>query len=323
MSVSVIIPLFNKRYVVSRAIRSVFAQTVPPLEIIVVDDGSTDDSAREIKLISNGNVRLIQQSNRGPGAARNRGLAEARGDFVAFLDADDAWSPTYLEHALAVFAESGPEIAAVTCGYNSFPSGRPTTSLWRGRGIGDGVHRLRPTSEPLWCVHLLAFMSPCTTVARTEVVRRLGGFYHRDRCLYGEDAYLWLKVLLNEAVATKLVPLVDIHGEDSSLNVGSRRQRPVEPLLTAPDELFSSCPRHLHRLLGEILAERATKTAAVLGYWGQWREGRKLLRIFLPGKSPRLARRVTAELCASPLGTGLGMIHRAWQQRSARGEVIS
>src|SRR5947209_3795753 len=102
MRVSVIIPLYNKAPYVRRTLDSVRAQTFADYEVIVVDDGSTDGGAAVVEGFGDPRFRLIAQPNAGPGAARNRGLAEAGGEFVAFLDADDEWLPTFLERSLAL-----------------------------------------------------------------------------------------------------------------------------------------------------------------------------------------------------------------------------
>lgn len=98
---SVIVPLYNKGTMVGRSISSVLAQTYQDFELIIVDDGSTDNS-RQIAESYLGDIRvkLIAQKNKGVSAARNRGLKEAKGDYIAFLDADDEWLPYYLETVL-------------------------------------------------------------------------------------------------------------------------------------------------------------------------------------------------------------------------------
>lgn len=96
--VSVIIPTFNRADFVAEAIRSARAQTYAPTEIIVVDDGSTDDTARRVAAFEG--VAYHYQNNRGQGAARNRGLAAARGEFVASLDSDDLWDADFLARSV-------------------------------------------------------------------------------------------------------------------------------------------------------------------------------------------------------------------------------
>lgn len=111
-TVSVIIPVFNGSSTLAAAIESVRRQTYPDHEIIVVDDGSTDGTAEIAKAFSD--VRYIRQENRGVGAARNRGVAEARGQYVAFLDADDLWLRKKLEIQLEILRVE-PGIDAVQC----------------------------------------------------------------------------------------------------------------------------------------------------------------------------------------------------------------
>ena len=96
MTASVIIPLYNKAPYIQRAFDSVLAQTFRDFELVVVDDGCTDGGAKIVARCSDPRVRIVRQTNAGPGAARNRGLREAQGELVAFLYADDEWLPEFL-----------------------------------------------------------------------------------------------------------------------------------------------------------------------------------------------------------------------------------
>jgi glycosyltransferase involved in cell wall biosynthesis len=109
--ISVIIPVYNGAKFLPEAIANVEAQAHPSLEIIVVDDGSTDDTATVAQTLGD-RIRYIHQSNQGPAAARNRGLAIAQGTFVAFLDVDDQWPAEKLDHQLAAFA-ANPQLEIV------------------------------------------------------------------------------------------------------------------------------------------------------------------------------------------------------------------
>ena len=104
-TISVVIPLYNKQLEIGTAVRSALAQTRPPQEIIVVDDGSTDGGAEVVRAIGSPLVRLVRQSNAGVCAARNRGIAESTGEYIALLDADDAWEPGFLAEIAAMIRE--------------------------------------------------------------------------------------------------------------------------------------------------------------------------------------------------------------------------
>ncbi|MFC1857805.1 glycosyltransferase family 2 protein [Thermodesulfobacteriota bacterium] len=97
LSISIVMPLYNKGSVVRRAIESVLKQTVSEFELIVVNDGSTDKSPEVARSIDDPRIKIIDQENAGVSAARNRGITEAKSDLIAFLDADDEWKPSFLE----------------------------------------------------------------------------------------------------------------------------------------------------------------------------------------------------------------------------------
>jgi len=311
LKVSVIIPLYNKAPYVRRALDSIAAQTFGDFEAIVVDDGSTDDGTRIVGDYPDARFRLISQANAGPGAARNAGLAQACGEFIAFLDADDEWLPNYLDESVRLLESSGSEVASVTCGYIEYPAGVSTESWWRKRRLNDGVHRVQPDTEASLVVSMLAFMSPWSTLTRAAVIRKWGGFYDRDKCTFGEDAFLWLKVLLNETVVFNLKPLVCFHREASGLSKNLNGARPVEPFLEDASEIESACPPALRDLLSQVLAIRAAKTACVLGYWGHWREARSIMHRFASAKNWRLPYHASAVVCSTPVGSILGASWRA------------
>lgn len=300
-----------------RALDSISAQTLADFEVIVVDDGSTDGSAAIVADYPDARFRLLTQANAGPGAARNAGIAKARGEFIAFLDADDEWLPNYLHESVSLLESLGSEVASVTCGYIEHPSGESTESMWRKRGLRNGVQRVQPDTEPALLVSMLAYMSPCSTLTRAEVFRKWGGFYDREKCTFGEDSFFWLKVLLNEPVSFNLNPLVQFHREASGLSQNLNSSRPVEPFLKDPREIESACPTVLRDLLSRVLAIRAAKTACVLGYWGHWREARALVRRHTSARNWRLPYHLPAVVCVTPVGAVMGASWRAVSRASS------
>lgn len=109
--VSAIIPTFNRAHIICDAVDSVLAQSYPHIEVIVVDDGSNDDTLARLQRYGN-RIRVVSQANSGPAAARNRGIAVARGDLIAFLDSDDFWLPSKIERQVALMQRAG---ASVPC----------------------------------------------------------------------------------------------------------------------------------------------------------------------------------------------------------------
>jgi len=166
-----VIPAYNAELFLADAIRSVLAQTAAPLEIIVVDDGSNDGTAQVAQGFGE-RVRLIRQPNNGPSSARNNGVAAARGEWVAFLDADDAWLPEKLARQAPLFAEPG--VGVVCC----------------GRLRGEERRGLRwLTFDEIWEANEIVVS---TAVVRRDVLISLGGF-NPELCGV-EDWEIWLRI---------------------------------------------------------------------------------------------------------------------------------
>ncbi len=190
--VSVIIPTYNRAGVICRTIDNVLAQTHREIEIIVVDDGSTDDTQAVLSRYS-GQIRVISQSNTGPARARNRGIEVASGEFIAFQDSDDLWVPTNLERQVDLLKRSDQSVVCCLCNAIFRYEGRPEfTSFQRawlfpscGEGVWTNVSDVLATRFVLFCQ---------TVLIRREVLRRIGGF---DETLkYHEDYELPLRLAL-------------------------------------------------------------------------------------------------------------------------------
>ena len=115
MNISVVIPAYNREKTIERCLSSVLNQTYRPLEIIVVDDGSNDDTIKKINDMNNDSIRIIQQTHLGAQAARNRGIKEAKGDYIAFLDSDDEWLPEKLDLQMRLMEEKKDRVVTTNC----------------------------------------------------------------------------------------------------------------------------------------------------------------------------------------------------------------
>jgi glycosyltransferase involved in cell wall biosynthesis len=130
VKVSVIIPTYNRAYILSEALESVFAQTFDDYEVIVVDDGSTDNTAEIIKRFSDSRLRYIKKENGGCGSAYNVGIRDSRAEYIAFLDSDDLWKPAKLE-CQVFFLDQHPEIGGVFSDLEKLDSSKRTLSFMR------------------------------------------------------------------------------------------------------------------------------------------------------------------------------------------------
>jgi glycosyltransferase involved in cell wall biosynthesis len=252
-AVTVVIPLYQKAGSVLAALGSVLAQRFSDFEVVVVDDGSTDDGAALVRGVTDPRVRLLQQPNRGPGAARNRGLAEARSGLIAFLDADDEWSQEFLELGAAALA-AAPDCAAWVAARVEGPMRRVRSGPDRRRGLVSGRWRLPADAGPRRVKYVVDFCHSSCVLARRETIERYGGYYAADRCSYGEDSYLWLQVVLNHPLAIDPVPRVWFHTEHSALGAARVGRHPVRPALVASGPLIERCDPGYRRALRDLLA---------------------------------------------------------------------
>jgi glycosyltransferase involved in cell wall biosynthesis len=137
--ISIVIPLYNKAGFVERALRSVLAQSGEGVEILVVDDGSMDGGDEVVRRIVDPRIRLIHQENRGVSAARNRGIAEAGADWIAFLDADDEWLPGFLETVVGLRSQFRNCDVFATAYMCCLPDGRKRAPIFRGLPRGKSA----------------------------------------------------------------------------------------------------------------------------------------------------------------------------------------
>jgi GT2 family glycosyltransferase len=184
--VSVVIPVYVSRFL-RDAIDSVLAQTFDDYEIIVVDDGSPDPPEMDgWPAAHRARLHYLRQENQGPAAARNAGIRAARGRFLAFLDADDAWEPTYLEEQVAAVAGSGG-LDLVYC--NALMMGQPEAE--RRMLAVSAPARALPTCTSLLREGFTVFLSGVVT--RRDLIVEAGLF--DEKFVHGEDFDLWLRML--------------------------------------------------------------------------------------------------------------------------------
>lgn len=205
MRFSVIIPLYNKEAYVRKALESVFAQTHRDFELIVVNDGSTDESLKVVndfirtiermKELSNERVQIITQKNAGVAVARNNGVAKSKGEYVCFLDADDWWEPSWLEEIDKLIKEY-PDAGLYATNYIYYKPGKTHVALKLGRGYMNYPEAYIQGEMPVTSI---------STCMPRKVFDEMGGF--PEGIKLGEDFLLWAKTALHYPIAFSEKPL--------------------------------------------------------------------------------------------------------------------
>jgi glycosyltransferase involved in cell wall biosynthesis len=257
-TVTVVIPAYRSSYL-RTAIESVQAQTFPDFEIIVVDDGSPEPpDIGEWQGAKRDRLHCLRQENQGPAAARNAGIRAARGVFVAFLDSDDSWEPTYLEEQLrAITKDQGFDLVYS----NALMMGQP-----------EAARRTLPARDLATCTTLLrddftVFLSG--VVARREALLKAGLF--DERFIHGEDFDLWLRLLKNGArMAFQPRVLLNrrLHADSLSADALNHSEKALlvldkfrgRPDLTAAER--AAVERRIKSLQAEVELERGKRAVA-------------------------------------------------------------
>ncbi len=252
--ISIVIPLYNKGKYIARALDSVFAQTFEDYEVIVVDDGSTDNGPDVVRQYADLRLRLIKQANAGPGAARNRGIKESNAKYVAFLDSDDEWLPNFLAVS-CLHLKQNTNCALTTVGfYFNEVSGQKVNQF------EYGCWRLPQRIDPINLKRELNIISVGTVLCRKVILKRYSGFYENG-CFYGEDSFLWLKVILNHTIFRDPEPLFIYHIEASGLALFAKKSfYPPQPYLSVPKSIREMCPSNYYSVLEKFLSYWALKT---------------------------------------------------------------
>ena len=197
ISCSVVIPLYNKASYISRAISSVLVQTIQDFEIIVVDDGSTDNGAEVVTRFSDKRIRLIQQRNKGVSGARNVGIKKSSGQLIAFLDADDEWDPHFLENIFKLRVQH-PNAGLYATAYKITDT--------QGKEV---IPTFKEIATPPWegiiksYFRSAAMGAPPVTASSCcipkHILNEVGGFTEGKRM--GEDLDLWGRIAIRYPVA--------------------------------------------------------------------------------------------------------------------------
>jgi glycosyltransferase involved in cell wall biosynthesis len=266
-NVDVVIPLYNKGPWIARAIESVLSQTYSDFQLTIVDDGSTDGGAEIARRFGDPRVKLVLQDNAGPGAARNRGIGMGQAPLVACLDADDEWLPDFLAHCVERL-DKHPTCAACVTSWFVEPAGIDASVSHRDQGIREGPWECPSDTHPQSLKQAVDYCHTSASVTRRACLARHGGFYDKNHCTYGEDSYLWLQVLLAEAVYRSPAPMIRFHTDASSLGHRRSTPHPLPPVLRHRSEVLHRCPPSRRDLLERYLNWYAVLVARRMAHQG-------------------------------------------------------
>lgn len=193
--ISVIIPLYNKEKSITATLKSVCEQTYTDMEIIVVNDGSTDKSATITSSYSDSRIRVVNKENGGVCSARNRGIQEAKGEYVALLDGDDIWDKEYLAEQVKMINDF-PEAAMWGINFAEVRNGQLIRTLATGlpdgyRGYVENYFQMEGRRSDLFC--------SSSVVIRREMFDNVGMF--DERIKYAEDSDMWFRIIATQKVA--------------------------------------------------------------------------------------------------------------------------
>jgi len=234
--ISVIIPNYNYGRFIGEAIESVLVQTLPPAEIVIVDDGSSDDSVKIIESFGN-KVKLIKQVNGGVGRARNVGVENSSGDFFAFLDADDIWFSNKLSKQMTLFEDK--TIGYVSCGLREFDL--------NGKTICHQIPQMNGwTTENMLLFDTLTAASGSTFIVSRKIFKQVGGFDENPDLHPSEDWDFARRV----SQITRIVTIPEVlvhyrnHGGNGHLNI----PRFENSMTLAFEKTFESAPPKLQKI---------------------------------------------------------------------------
>ena len=302
--VSIVIPAFNADRFVGRAIRSALAQTYANLEIIVVDDGSSDGTARAVHSFGDRRIRYHYQPNQGQGAARNRAIRASSGTYVTFLDADDFYLRHKVERQVA-FLERHQDHDVVFCPVVHFYSGEPHRLF--GRKYAGATHDIfRDLLQA-------SLINPNAIMLRGDILR--GGLFFREDRYYPEEWDLCLRLAragyrfgyLDEAMA-----VVEIReGSNTAMAIQSTLKRHALEMF---QRLFSEMSAEERRSFGADAVLRKSKVRLAMAYLTSDHPAGAagVLREVGPPAAALLARGV---LSVIPPGVVRALAGRAWKLR--------
>jgi glycosyltransferase involved in cell wall biosynthesis len=260
--ISVVMPCYNAAPYVGEAVESVLRQTYPQVELIIVDDGSTDASAQIVARLAAAHpdrITVLHQTNSGPYAARNYALGHAHGNFIAFLDADDHWHPAALERLHAAMIDTQADVAY--CGWQN---------------VGEAAGNTQPYLPPDYVESDAAalFLQSCPwpingVLLRRQLVDRLNGF--SERLPTAMDYDLWLRMLATQPTVVRVPEVLAFYRRYPRGNAHIPRWRQVFDAVAVREAFVRRHPEPVAHLLREKRDELVYGSLLAEAYRCHWR----------------------------------------------------
>lgn len=238
--ISIVIPLYNKEQSIASTLQTVLKQTYQDFEIVIVNDGSTDHSVEEVAKVTDPRIRLIHQNNAGVSAARNRGIEEAKGEYIAFLDADDEWKPDYLKAQYELTLKY-TECSVFTCNYEFKDTQEKVTStIIRKLPFKDEDGILSNYFEVASCSHPPLWTS--AVIVKKSAIQSIGGFPVGIKS--GEDLLTWARLACKYSIAytQKSQAIYNLGEGYNNKNLPPRKQDKGDPVGKGLVELYKKYP---------------------------------------------------------------------------------
>jgi succinoglycan biosynthesis protein ExoO len=274
--ISVIIPLYNKGRHISRALESVRAQTFSPVETIVIDDGSHDDGLAQVALFPE--VHVIERGQPGAGgyAARNVGIAAAKGNWIAFLDADDAWHPEHLSECADLIAVADNDVVLIGSGYQEhYPSGKVIRDVY-SRSYKKRFQEFDfDEFIALWVSLKECPVWTSSVLAKKHALRTVNGF-PAGRCDRGGDKDTWLRLANVGSVGIGTRETAVYYKDSDNMVTGARYVNKQHCIVATVHKLMGQSTLRRRRLLRTLRNQetfkyclRTAKTDRV--HYSSWR----------------------------------------------------
>jgi glycosyltransferase involved in cell wall biosynthesis len=279
--VSVIMPCFDARAFVGEAVDCVLGQTYPRIELIAVDDGSTDDTLEVLRGYG-GRIAVLTQANAGPYPARNLGLRHATGELVAFLDADDYWTPDFVEK-LCRALDPRPDAALAYCGWQNVGLHGPRSDPYVPPDYeqGDKLEAFLRAASP-WPIH--------AALVRKTVLDAVGGFDTEWRTCMDYD--LWLRVAASRPIV-RVPEVLAFYRHHEEGQITSTQWRQAQNVWRVKRKFVSSAPELVARVPAARLRELIDGGLLKRGYDAYWRRdlvsAQKIFRMAMRNGGWRLA----------------------------------